>query len=70
VIILAVKSYHRFCLKNNLASLANFSNFRLFISGQKVLFVEELEGDGWEMVFRASSSNGQNVHDAWTKGAQ
>lgn len=30
--------------------------------------VSELEVDGWEMIFRAQSGNGQNVYDAWRLG--
>ncbi|XP_060583039.1 uncharacterized protein LOC132739358 [Ruditapes philippinarum] len=41
---------------------------RFSTTGQKVLLVKDLEKDGWNMVFRATSSNGQNVFDAWTKG--
>ncbi|KAH3725505.1 hypothetical protein DPMN_051349 [Dreissena polymorpha] len=34
---------------------------------EKSLTVDELESGGWKMVFRATSSNGQSVHDAWVK---
>ncbi|KAH3725504.1 hypothetical protein DPMN_051348 [Dreissena polymorpha] len=35
---------------------------------EKSLTVDELESGGWKMVFRATSSNGQSVYDAWVKG--
>lgn len=32
------------------------------------LTVEDLEHDGWRMIFRATSGNGHSVYDAWLKG--
>ncbi|WAR18784.1 hypothetical protein MAR_000622 [Mya arenaria] len=34
-----------------------------------LLRAADLEKGGWRLVFRATSGNGQNVHDAWLTGA-
>ncbi|XP_053384319.1 uncharacterized protein LOC123537224 isoform X2 [Mercenaria mercenaria] len=40
----------------------------LLTSGPQALLVKDLEDDGWEMIFRATSGNGQNAYVAWTTG--
>ncbi|XP_053384315.1 uncharacterized protein LOC128545938 [Mercenaria mercenaria] len=40
----------------------------LLTSGPRALLVKNLEDDGWEMIFRATSGNGQNAYEAWTTG--
>ncbi|XP_045165942.2 uncharacterized protein LOC123529611 [Mercenaria mercenaria] len=39
-------------------------------SSENVLKTEELKRGGWQMVFRATSGNGDSVYDAWTKGTK
>ncbi|XP_053386546.1 uncharacterized protein LOC123539080 isoform X2 [Mercenaria mercenaria] len=44
------------------------SECKSIFSKPNVIKTEDLEKEGWQMIFRATSGNKQSVYDAWTKG--